>query len=130
MSSPAPKRLREHPRQRFAGEGDVFDLKAVADELAAEPSGEHGHKQIALFKQGPATLALFLFEPDARLDNHRVDGAVIIHTLAGRLRVTANGKQHDLPEGSLLRLAPGVEHDVHAAEPSQMLLTISYEGGG
>lgn len=121
-------RLRPHPSKRFAPDEHVFDLKVAAAELKREPSGQHGHKQIALFKHGPATLALFVFDPGARLEDHVIDGPVIIQTLTGHLSVTTGERSYALPAGALLRLAPGVPHDVQASEASQMLLTVCVEG--
>lgn len=124
----SPTRLRPHPEKRFAPDEHVFDLKVAAAELKAEPSGQHGHKQIALFKHGPATLALFMFDAGARLDDHVIDGPVIIQTLTGHLSIQTEQRTYALPAGTLLRLAPGVKHDVQASEASQMLLTICVEG--
>ncbi|MEX1017628.1 MAG: cupin domain-containing protein [Phycisphaeraceae bacterium] len=125
-------RVRTHPNQRFATHEDVFDLDAAADQLLAEPgSGQHGHRQMTLFRHGPATLALFCFEQaGARMPDHTVNGPVIIHVLKGRLTIHTDDAEHDLSAGQLLRLAPNVRHDVVAAEPAQMLLTVSLEGPG
>ena len=121
-------RLRPHPSKRFAPDEHVFDLKIAADELRAESSGQRGHKQITLFKHGPSTLAMFMFDPGARLADHVVDGPVIMQTLSGHLSVTTDERSYALPAGTLLRLAPGVRHDVQASEASQMLMTVCVEG--
>ncbi|MEX0886887.1 MAG: AraC family ligand binding domain-containing protein [Phycisphaeraceae bacterium] len=131
MADPPPAgRLRTHPEERFASLEEELDLQAVADKLLAEPSGQHGHKQVALFRHGPATLALYCFDAGGRLPDHVVDGPVIIHVLTGRLHVHTDAAEHNLPAAQLLRLAPGVRHDVIAEEPSQMLLTVCLEGPG
>ncbi|HEX7009514.1 MAG TPA: AraC family ligand binding domain-containing protein [Phycisphaeraceae bacterium] len=130
MSGSSSHRVRTPPRVRFAPSEDRFNLKTAAETLAREPSGQRGHKQMALFRHGPATLALYLFETGASLPDHVVDGPVIIHVLQGRLKVATDQTEHDLPAGTLLRLAPNVRHDVSALERSQMLLTICVEGPG
>ena len=130
MNDQPADRLRTPPEQRFALAEELVDLAAAAERLLAEPSGQHGHKQMALFRHGPATLALYCFDPGGRLPDHVVDGPVIIHVLAGRLRVRTDQAEHALSAGQLLRLAPGVRHDVAADEPSQMLLTVCLEGPG
>lgn len=124
-------RLREPPEARFARPEDQFDLHAAARELAGEPeSGQHGHRQKALIREGPMTLALYLFEAGSRLPNHVVDGVVLIQVLEGHLQVTTAAGTHDLPAGNVLRLSAGVQHDVIAVSSSQMLLTIALEGPG
>ena len=125
-----PDRLREHPEQRFAGADEKFDLNDAIRRLHEEPSGQHGHKQINLFKHGPASLALYHFDRGAKLDDHVVDGPVIIHVLNGRLIVRMDGQQHELGANELLRLAPGVCHSVEAVEHTEMLLTICVAGPG
>lgn len=74
------------------------------------------------------TLALYLFEAGSRLPDHVVDGVVLIQVLEGRLQVTTEQGTHDLPAGHVLRLSAGVRHDVAAAQPSRMLLTIALDG--
>ncbi|MFA9477356.1 AraC family ligand binding domain-containing protein [Phycisphaerales bacterium AB-hyl4] len=132
MSDGAEGRVRTPPRERFAPAEEMFDLAAVAEKLLAEPgSGRHGHRQMTLFRHGPATLALFCFEEaDARFPDHVVDGVVIIQVLKGRLTVHTEQSAHEMQAGQVLRLGPNVRHDVVAAEPSQMLLTVCVEGPG
>ena len=128
MSTRPAERLRQPPSQRFATSEDVIDLKQAAQRLVRQSSDTQGHRQMTLFKQGPATLALFLFDEGARLADHVVDGPVIIHVLAGRVKVATDAATHELAEGTLLRLAPKVRHDLEATEPSQVLMTMCLEG--
>lgn len=96
--SESQARPREPPEARFARPEDHFDLRAAARELTGEPeSGQHGHRQKALIREGPLTLALYLFEAGSRLPNHVVDGVVLIHVLEGHLQVTTAAGTHDLP---------------------------------
>jgi quercetin dioxygenase-like cupin family protein len=55
----------------------------------------------------------------------RAPGFVVIHTLRGRITVKTMNASHDLAAGQLVMLDPEVVHDVTAAAPSDMLLTIS-----
>ena len=116
-------RLREHPDVRFAPPQHVIDLRAAARELAQTPS-RRGHRQMALYRHGRITVALFTFDDGADLPEHVAAGAVTINVLDGRLRVRAGDVEHSLPAGNLLILAPGVRHAVHAEEPSTMLLQV------
>jgi len=118
-------RLRQRPADRFAGPEHVFDLAAIAERLRHErhPATD-GHRQMAIFSDGPVSLVLFDFERDGRLLDHVAEGLVTIHVVAGRIAVRTRERSHELPAGSLLVLASGVAHDLHAHEPSQVLLTV------
>ena len=122
-------RVRSRPQERFAPAEEEVDLNTAAEWLWNEPSaGRHGHRQMALFRHGPMTLALYCFEAGSSLPDHVVDGPVAIQVLKGRLRVHTDTSEHDLAGGQVLRLAPGVKHDVEATERSEMLLTVCIEG--
>ena len=125
MADQKSERLRAHPAERFAEPQRLFDLQAVAEKLKHEPeAGEAGRRQETLYRHGRMSVALFVFDRLTRLAQHRAGGVVQIQVLKGHLRVTADGTPHDLPAGSLLVLAAGVEHDVVAQQESHMLLTI------
>ncbi len=118
-------RLRARPDERFAGNSRVFDLDASVRDLRAEaPPTQRGHRQITLFKQLAVTQVLFAFDAGSALTNHVAHGLVTIHVLEGQLSVQADGQEHALRAGHILMLNPGVAHDVRAAEPSAMLLTV------
>jgi quercetin dioxygenase-like cupin family protein len=80
---------------------------------------------MTIYHRTPVTLVLFDFEAGARLTDHQADAQVTILALTGRLEVSTPAQTHQLPEGSLLILDPGVRHDVFAPERSQMLLTVT-----
>jgi hypothetical protein len=74
-------RLREHPETRFSDDQQVLDLNEATRELLSEPpsvSEAQGHKQKALFRHGPMTIGLWVFEPDGCLPDHVLDGDVMI----------------------------------------------------
>lgn len=119
------QRLRQHPHERFAAPVQHVDLPAAIEALRKEPHHPvAGHRQIALFKRGSATLLVFDFEANGFLKEHHADGTVIIQTIAGHLQITAGGKKHELPVGQILALEPNVKHSVAVATPSTMLLTV------
>ncbi len=128
MSVALQDRLRPHPDVRFAPRQHRIDVNAAFSRLLAEPrTCGHGHCQEALYRHGALTLAAYYFDQDARLEDHVVDGVVVIQTMEGRLKVEAEGQTHTLPPGELLVLAPGVRHTVVAEQPSRMLLTVGLE---
>ena len=114
---------RTPPRERFAGTEHVFDLHEIATALQTESVAvRDGHRQITIFKEHPLTLVVFDFEAGGRLADHRADAYVTIMALSGLLEVSTPRQSHRLSAGSLLVLDPLVTHDVHAPEPSRMLL--------
>jgi quercetin dioxygenase-like cupin family protein len=124
------ERLRQHPKERFHPPQLQIDLENFASKLQGEPSSEdRKHRQETLYRHGPLTIALFLFDQGALLPQHVAEGVVTVQVLRGRLKMAAEGQVHDLAAGSLLVLAPGVQHDVQAIEPTRMLLTVCLESG-
>ena len=125
MDEEKPPRLRQRPEERFSGPQHLYNLDAVASRLRHEArSSASKHRQESLYKHGATSLALFVFEPLARLAPHRMGGTVIIQVLKGRLTVTAGGQPHDLAAGGLLVMSADVTHEVAAQEASEMLLTV------
>ena len=127
MTDPSD-RLRQHPDERFEPAVHQLDLSASAGALLAEPLPDNrSHRQETLYRRGPVTVALFLFERGAGLPAHRAEGVVTVQVLSGRIRMSAEGKNHELCAGQMLVMAPGVQHDVQAEEASRMLLTVCME---
>lgn len=119
------ERLRPAPAERFKGPSHVFDLDEVAKSLRSEDHPiRHGHKQMTVFRGEHITHVVFAFDRDGYLAEHSAPGLVTIHVHAGRLRIAADGSDHDLGPGQLLVLAPSVPHDVRATEESVMMLTV------
>jgi quercetin dioxygenase-like cupin family protein len=125
MTADSPEHRRP-PRERFAGTEHVFDLAETAANLRAEGTpARDGHRQVAIFHQGALRLIVFDFEAGGRLPGHKAEAVVTILALSGLLEVSTPAQAHRLAAGSMLVLDPGVPHDVHAPQPSQMLLTVA-----
>ncbi|MDJ0349075.1 cupin domain-containing protein [Cryobacterium sp. PH29-G1] len=58
------------------------------------------------------------------LKEHQSPKALLMQTVAGRLRITADGVAHELAPGALLRLDAGLPHMVEALEESRLMLTM------
>lgn len=118
-------RERQDPDVRFAGDEHLFDLAASARDLQREEQeARDGHRQVTLVHGNGVTVVLFDFEAGGELASHSADGQVMIHVIAGMIDVVTATAKHSMAAGSLLTLAAGVQHDVTAREPSQMLLTV------
>ena len=121
---------RRPPRERFAGTEHVFNLQEISTALRTESVAvRDGHRQMTIFHKYPLTLIVFDFEAGGRLADHRADAYVTIMALSGALEVSTPQQRHRLPAGSVLVLDPLVPHDVHAPEPSRMLLAVAGTAG-
>lgn len=125
-----PDRLRTPPAERFAPPALKFDLHEVAEKLRREPTpSRDGHRQMALYKNGDATTAVFVFEPGGTLPPHAASGTVIIHAIEGEFQVLYGDHRYSLRPGQLLTLAPDAPHDVRCPRGGVMLLTVSLQNG-
>lgn len=71
-------------------------------------------------------MILFAFDRGGVLKEHRTDGEVTIHVLAGQLEVAVGTETILLGSGALVSLAPGQSHSVRALDASDMLLTVCH----
>jgi quercetin dioxygenase-like cupin family protein len=103
-----------------------FDLlKDIADSEQKKP-WQSGHNAKTLFKKHDFRIVLITMEAAARMKEHHADGTISLQVLKGHVRVTIQGKQHDLHTGNLFTLAASIRHDVEAIDESAFLLTISW----
>lgn len=103
-----------------------FDLlKEIADSEQKKP-WQSGHNARTLFKKHDFRIVLITMEAAARMKEHHADGTISIQVLKGQVRVTIQGKPHDLQVGNLFTLAGSIRHDVEAIAESAFLLTISW----
>jgi len=103
-----------------------FDLaKEIADSEHNKP-WQSGHNAKTLFKKHDFRIVLITMEDAARMKQHHADGTISIHVLKGKIRVTIQGKPHDIAAGNLFTLAASIRHDVESVGESAFLLTISW----
>jgi quercetin dioxygenase-like cupin family protein len=111
----------------LTGTALTFDLAAEAEGLEAEPTWRsHGHNAKTLVKHPDFRVVLIALKAGARMQEHKADQCVTIHTLGGRLRLHLPTKILDLPTGALLALEQTVLHDVEALEDSVFLLSLGW----
>ncbi len=122
------RRRRPHPAP-MAAPFLEFDLTAELGRLHTEADWDSGHNARTLVKYDNLRVVLMALEAHARIPEHRAHGRVSIQTIAGHIRVRAEGRTFDLPSGTLLALDQDLPHDVEALEESAVLLTIAWRGG-
>lgn len=115
------------PRERFAGPARAIDLLALADELRREASDVAGHRQRVIYKHGPLTAALFVFEPGGVLREHRAKGTVTIQGVHGEVEVGVGSEKYAVGPGVMVTLAPDVPHDVRSVTGGVMVLHVGLE---
>ncbi len=102
----------------------VFELNAEAEELLAGVA-DGGHKQRTLYRCGKTTVAMFALGTGGGLPRHAVDGVVTVQVLRGRVSMDTPGRVLEFAVGGLLRMEPGLEHNVSAVEVSVILVHIA-----
>ncbi|TVQ75635.1 MAG: hypothetical protein EA380_10330 [Phycisphaeraceae bacterium] len=119
---------REPPAERFAVDSMTLDFRSELAALRAETTpAAHGRRQKTLFKHAGRTIALFVMDAGAALQEHDAAGTVTIQPVEGELIATVQGKEQRLRTGQILVLQPRVRHSIRADAPSAFLLQISLE---
>jgi quercetin dioxygenase-like cupin family protein len=103
-----------------------FDLPkelAEAEQKKPWPSSIHSK---TLFKKHDLRVVLVSMQNSAHMKEHHADGTLSIQVLKGQVRVSVNGKPHDLATNTLFTLGHSIRHDVEAKSDAAFLLTISW----
>jgi quercetin dioxygenase-like cupin family protein len=136
MAEPKMKEAQPHP-VGHAMIADTLSTPILQCNLLEEI--ENLHKEDAWVKNtGPSSKTLVKY-PDLRvvllamkksmiMREHKAAARISIQTLAGRIHLTLQDREIDLPAGQLLTLDPDLTHDVEAVEDSAFLLTLSWRG--
>ncbi|MDA8377570.1 MAG: cupin domain-containing protein [Planctomycetia bacterium] len=125
MSTTDNQRLRPHPDDRFGNSATLVNLRAVAAALRSERNtGEGGHRQETVFKQGHLTVALFVFDRFSHLPEHVAEGIVTMHVLKGWMKISVGDVEHTLKAGQILIVNSGIRHALKAEEESEVLVGV------
>ena len=103
-----------------------FDLPKEIEQLKGEDAWRSGRNARTLIKTPDLRIVLTVLRANARVDEHRVNGTVAIHTVSGHTCIHAGDRKFDLPAGHLLALAEDLPHDVEAVTDSAFLVTIAW----
>lgn len=120
------ERLRPPPVERLSGAELIIDTRALLNAVQQEPVTFplHGHRQIAVLHRGPVRMVLYTFDRHGRIPDHAAEGVVAIQVLRGSLTVQTPDADHELSDGMVLVLDPGIRHSVMASKPTEMLLSV------
>ncbi len=103
-----------------------FDLAAEIEKLRHEPAYESGRNAKTMAKFEDFRIVLTAIKGGTRIQQHHSAGRISVQTVAGHIRMRALDREFDLPQGRLLVLDRGVEHDVEALQDSAFLLTVAW----
>ncbi len=119
-----PKALRPNPLV-LTGQSAEFDLDQEAKDLVLSPQWQTGIARKVLVQYPDLQVTLRRLKAGAHIPDHHNPGRICVQTVMGRIRMNADGRTFDLPEGAILVLDRAVTHDVQAVEESAFLLTVA-----
>jgi quercetin dioxygenase-like cupin family protein len=85
---------------------------------------DSGHSAKTLVKHHEQRIVLIAMKRGARMMKHQAAGAVSIHVLSGRLRVTVGKASVEVASGELLALDRALPHAVESLDASSFVLTL------
>jgi quercetin dioxygenase-like cupin family protein len=104
----------------------TFDLAQQIDELRADDAyARTGRVGRTLAKSGRMRLVLVVLNTGIEIDTHHAESPMTIQAVQGRIRFRVNGDEHELNSGHVLYFGRGEAQQIHAMEPTALLLTIS-----
>ncbi len=113
------------------GPSSEFNLDRELEELRGAPEWESGGiARKVLIRYPDFQITLRAMKAGTRIPDHHNPGRICVHTLRGHIRMHADGKLFDLPQGKMLVLDRAIPHDVEALEESAFLLTAAYPEKG
>lgn len=110
-------------------ERQILGMYSLVTEIERyDPSGtKSGRRSETLVKTDDLRVVLVTMEENTLLRNHAAPGTVTIQCLLGQFAVQVDDDDIVLESGSILTLAPGVEHAVRAHATGAFLLTIGWQ---
>jgi quercetin dioxygenase-like cupin family protein len=109
----------------------IYGPHSLAEEIERFQPGDavSGRRAETLVKTDDLRVVLVTLLRGASLAEHTAPGTITIQALRGELTVDVAGAPHDLAAGSLLSIAAGIPHAVHARDDGAFLLTIAWRAG-
>jgi quercetin dioxygenase-like cupin family protein len=121
-----PQTGREHEVGILAAPLLTLNLTHEIEQLRSEGRWQSGYTARTLAKYSDLRLVLIVMKAGGRLEKHRGEGRISVHTLDGRIRFNAAERSVELAAGQMLTLERGIPHDVEGIIDSAFLLTIAW----
>jgi quercetin dioxygenase-like cupin family protein len=128
MAQAKPQTGREHEVGTLTGSLLTLDLNREIEQLRSEGRWQSGHTAKTLAKYSDFRVVLIVIKTGGRLEKHRTEGEISVHTLDGRIRFTTAERSVELATGQMLTLEHDIPHDVEGIVDSAFLLTIGWRG--
>jgi quercetin dioxygenase-like cupin family protein len=103
-----------------------FNLGEELEALRQSEEWETGIARKVLVRYPDFQITLRRMKASSRIPQHHNPGRICVQTVLGHIRMHADGKLFDLPQGKMLVLDRAITHDVEAIEESAFLLTVAY----
>lgn len=114
--------LRTHD---LSAEHMLIRLGDAVTELSGLTNAGDDRRAITLVRQGGLSVVLTRVAKDGSLEEHSAPGAVTVHVLDGKVRMTVGDETLEATGGDLIAFDSGVRHSVHALEDATLLLTLA-----
>lgn len=124
-----PERVQSQVAQTpimMPGQSAEFDVSQELEKLRQSPEWESGIARKLLISYPDLQVTLRRMKAGSRIPEHYNPGRICVQTISGHIRMHADGKLFDLPQGKMLVLDRAVTHDVEAVVESAFLLTVAY----
>ena len=108
------------------GRSAELNIDKEVEELRYSPEFESGIARKVLIRYPDFQITLRVMKANTRIPEHHNPGRICVQTIRGHMRMHADDKLFDLPQGKALVLDRAVTHDVEALEESAFLLTVAY----
>ena len=102
-----------------------LDIEKEIEELHCSLDWKRGLARKVLIRYPDFQITLRAMKANARIPEHHNPGRICVQTLRGHIRMHADGRLFDLPQGKALVLDRAVIHDVEAVVESAFLLTVA-----
>ena len=103
-----------------------LDLESEVVQLHDSPEWSTGVARKVLIRYPDLQITLRIMKAHTRIPEHHNPGRICVQTVAGHIRMHADGQVFDLSKGKVLVLDRAITHDVEALEESAFLLTVAY----
>lgn len=100
-----------------AAPGEVIDVRPLGEAIASAQTR-------TLFKTNALEVIRLVLRTGKEIATHSAPGEITVHCVEGKATVALADKSCELNAGTMLYLAAGEPHSVHASEDSTLLVTI------
>ncbi len=125
-----PEKIQSSAAQQapiiMPGRSMEFGFAKELEELRKSPEWESGIAKKVLIRYPDLQVTLRRMKANTRIAHHYNPGRICVQTVFGHIRMHADDKLFDLPQGTMLVLDRAVTHDVEAVEESAFLLTVAH----